>query len=296
MSLAAGRPSRCSSIGIVILLLQFMQPVLIPLVLGALLFYALDPAVDWLERTHVPRAIGAALMLLIVLSACGALAYSLQGQALTVIDELPPVHASWPPSLRKTPGIAARRARKSATGCRCSAVGGQACAAEAGRASRAGPGRRFRASSVRMVELDRPDVGGQPGRDGGVPHLLHAAVGPTLQAKARGDRRHGLAEEDRRVLVLDDIAGQIEQFIKIQLVTSAAVALVTWGALWSLGLEQAALWGLLAGIFNSIPVLRTTPGDRTGFQSWISAVRHDRHDRSGRRRLAARSPRVEGCC
>jgi predicted PurR-regulated permease PerM len=77
------------SIGIVILLLQFMQPVLIPLVLGALLFYALDPAVDWMERIHVPRAIGAALMLLVVLSACGALAYSLQGQALTVIDELP---------------------------------------------------------------------------------------------------------------------------------------------------------------------------------------------------------------
>src|SRR6185437_2382909 len=76
-------------VGIVILLLQFMQPVLIPLVLGALLFYALDPAVDWLERYHLPRAIGAALMLLIVLSACGALAYSLQNQAMTVINDLP---------------------------------------------------------------------------------------------------------------------------------------------------------------------------------------------------------------
>jgi predicted PurR-regulated permease PerM len=31
------------------------------------------------------------------------------------------------------------------------------------------------------------------------------------------------------------------------------VALVTWGALWTLGLKQAALWGLLAGVFNSIP-------------------------------------------
>jgi predicted PurR-regulated permease PerM len=55
------------------------------------------------------------------------------------------------------------------------------------------------------------------------------------------------------VLVLEDIAGQIERFIKIQLLTSTAVALVTWTALWSLGLHQAALWGLLAGIFNSIP-------------------------------------------
>jgi len=54
-------------------------------------------------------------------------------------------------------------------------------------------------------------------------------------------------------MVLEDIAGQIEQFIKIQLTTSTAVALVTWGVLWSIGLQQAALWGLLAGIFNSIP-------------------------------------------
>jgi predicted PurR-regulated permease PerM len=76
------------SAAVVILLLQYMQPVLLPLVLGALLFYALDPAVDRLQRLGVPRAVGAALMLFIVVASCGALTYSLQGQALTVIDQL----------------------------------------------------------------------------------------------------------------------------------------------------------------------------------------------------------------
>jgi predicted PurR-regulated permease PerM len=38
------------SVAIVVLLLQFMQPVLLPLVLAALLFYALDPAVDRLQK------------------------------------------------------------------------------------------------------------------------------------------------------------------------------------------------------------------------------------------------------
>ena len=61
------------------------------------------------------------------------------------------------------------------------------------------------------------------------------------------------SQKKMTVKVLEDIAGQIEQFLKIQILTSAAVALVTWGALWALGLQQAALWGLLAGIFNSIP-------------------------------------------
>ena len=55
------------------------------------------------------------------------------------------------------------------------------------------------------------------------------------------------------VTVLEDIARQIEQFLIIQLATSGVVAVVTGGALWAMGLQQAALWGLLAGIFNSIP-------------------------------------------
>jgi predicted PurR-regulated permease PerM len=52
------------SVAIVILLLQLMQSVLIPFVLAALLFYALDPAVDWLQKARVPRSIGAAFTLL----------------------------------------------------------------------------------------------------------------------------------------------------------------------------------------------------------------------------------------
>jgi len=62
-----------------------------------------------------------------------------------------------------------------------------------------------------------------------------------------------LSQKKVTLSVLDDIATQIEQFMKIQIMTSIAVALVTWGALWAIGLQQAALWGLLAGVFNSIP-------------------------------------------
>ena len=40
-----------------------MQALLAPLAFGLLLFYALDPAVDALERLRVPRWIGAALAL-----------------------------------------------------------------------------------------------------------------------------------------------------------------------------------------------------------------------------------------
>ncbi len=38
-----------------------------------------------------------------------------------------------------------------------------------------------------------------------------------------------------------------------QILTSGIVAVVTAATLWAMGLRQAALWGLAAGIFNSIP-------------------------------------------
>jgi predicted PurR-regulated permease PerM len=62
-----------------------------------------------------------------------------------------------------------------------------------------------------------------------------------------------LSQKKVTVTVLEDIATQIERFLVIQILTSAAVAVVTGAALWGMGLQQAAFWGLLAGIFNSIP-------------------------------------------
>ena len=71
---------------------------------GGLLFYALDPAVDWLQKKRVPRFIGAALMLALVVTGGAALTYSLQGQALTVVDKLPAGARKLTAMLRKTPG------------------------------------------------------------------------------------------------------------------------------------------------------------------------------------------------
>ena len=41
----------------------------------------------------------------------------------------------------------------------------------------------------------------------------------------------------------------------MQLLTSAVVAVATAAVLWWFGVQQFIIWGLLAGIFNSIPYL-----------------------------------------
>lgn len=239
-------------VGIVILLLQFMQPVLIPLVLAALMFYALDPSVDWLERVHVPRAIGAAVMLLAVLAACGALAYSLQGQALTVIDELPTGARRLASSLRKTPVVDPSTLDKVQ----------QAADALQSASTQATPPK-----GVLRVQVQEEPFRATTflwSSSMGLMSTLNQLVmvvfltyfmllSDQLFKRKLVEMVGTLSEKKTTVLVLEDIAGSIEQFIKIQFMTSTAVALVTWAALWAIGLKQAALWGLLAGVFNSIP-------------------------------------------
>jgi predicted PurR-regulated permease PerM len=55
------------------------------------------------------------------------------------------------------------------------------------------------------------------------------------------------------IQILDDMNRQIGTFIRVQVLTSAIVAVATAFALWWFGVEHFVLWGLLAGVFNSIP-------------------------------------------
>jgi predicted PurR-regulated permease PerM len=55
------------------------------------------------------------------------------------------------------------------------------------------------------------------------------------------------------VQILLEIDRQIERFLLVQVFTSTVVAVATWAAFRTLGLQQPGVWGVLAGVFNSIP-------------------------------------------
>jgi predicted PurR-regulated permease PerM len=62
-----------------------------------------------------------------------------------------------------------------------------------------------------------------------------------------------LTEKKIPLQILTEIDRQISAFLLMQLFTSTLVALATWLAFRAIGLQQAAAWGILAGVFNSIP-------------------------------------------
>jgi predicted PurR-regulated permease PerM len=237
-----------------IALLYFMQAVLIPLVLAALLFYALDPVVDRLQAWRVPRLAGALAALLAVVGGVTALSYVLQGQVTAVVDQLPDGARRFRELVQQVPGSAPgtlNRVQEAADELQKSAIAAQSDTGELVRVQVQPPA--FDAtpyvwtggltvlsllSQVVMVLfltfflLLSDDL---------FKRKLVEAVGPTLSRKRL------------TVKILEDAADQIERFLLIQLVTSAIVAVATWLALWMLGLQQAGFWGVMAGIFNSIP-------------------------------------------
>jgi predicted PurR-regulated permease PerM len=62
---------------VVLLFFYYAAGVVITLLLSVLLAYFLDPAVELLERIHVPRTIGALIMVLLLMAAIGAMGYGL---------------------------------------------------------------------------------------------------------------------------------------------------------------------------------------------------------------------------
>jgi predicted PurR-regulated permease PerM len=234
-----------------IFLLRYMQEVFIPLALGGLLFYALDSPVDWLQRHRVPRALGAALVLILFVAGVAGVAYSLQGQAIAVADGLPE---------------GARKIREAIRGSRGAPNGALEKVDQAARELQVEE--KPKEPGVVRVQVDEePFSVNDYLWSGSMNAAMFASqivmilfltyfmllsddlfkrklvevAGPTLTKKKV------------TVQILDEIADQIQRFMVIQLLTSAIVAVATGVALWALGLRQAALWGLVAGIFNSIP-------------------------------------------
>jgi predicted PurR-regulated permease PerM len=52
---------------------------------------------------------------------------------------------------------------------------------------------------------------------------------------------------------LHEITGQIQRYLQVQLLTAALVGVLTWLALLALGLDNAPVWGIAAGVLNLVP-------------------------------------------
>ena len=240
-----------------ILLARYMQSVLIPFVLAGLVFYALDPFVDRLQRLGVPRLIGAGLAVALIVGACAFVAYGLVDDALRVVEELPEaarkVRTKWVADINHEP-TTIDKVQDAAR-----AIDDAAAAATAPDPAPKGVARvRIEEPGVRTSDYLLWSSVGAVSLAGQAALVLFLAffllvyddlfkrklvenIGPTLGRKRI------------TVQILNDIATQVERYILIQLLTSVVVGVATGLALWAIGLANPWVWGVAAGVFNIVP-------------------------------------------
>lgn len=233
-----------------LLFLRAATQFLIPVVLAVLVSYALEPVVAWLARHRIPRTAGASVILITGLALLGWGAYGLRDDARRAVESLPE---------------AARRAREFVT----SASGGGATASVQAAAD------VLRGSPAASGDTaDAPGASAGSAGTGSVTAWLQRGVGSVFALAGHAvvivflvmfllmsghhfrERLVEVAGPDQRQLmatVIDDINDQIQRFLLVRLVTAVIVGALTWLTLVWLGVQNAAVWGILAGVFNSIP-------------------------------------------
>ncbi len=239
-----------------VLFLQYAQAVLIPVVLATLLFYALDPIVDRLQAIRVPRALGAAVVLLALMTGTGYGLWSLRDDAMAVVEELPRAAAMVRQSLRQQ-----QRGDPGAIGKL------QEAAKEIDKTAVAATGPLDRdPGGVQRVQVVQPFratdylTWGSMGAAALAAQLVmilflayFLLVADDLYKRKLVRISPTLSKKKITVQIVDEIGTQIERFMLVQILTSAIVAVATTLALWWVGLEQPVIWGLAAGVLNSIP-------------------------------------------
>lgn len=251
--------SLLSAIGLIVAL-QWSQSLLIPLVIGILLAYALEPVVSTLARVKLPRSVGAALVLLMFVGILAGSAYALSGQALQIVRQVPEAAERVRERFRshdRSP-TALGEVQKAATELQRTAEVASDSAKEP------------TAAGVQKVQVVEPAFDARSYLYWGGVNLMAAAgqfavilflvyfflvTGDLYKRKIVKIAGPALWQKKLTVQILDEINVQISSFIRVQIFTSFIVAVATAAVLWAFGVNQYIVWGLLAGIFNSIPYL-----------------------------------------
>ena len=234
-------------------ILYYGRPVLLPIVLAVLITYALEPLVRQLSRLRVPRSLGAMATILALYLAFGGVAYQLRDRAAGVVNSLPE---------------AVQKVRKVIQSSRGPSTQFQQAATEIQKAANAvspveQPSPRGATVHVQPAGLDlqgylwtgTTGLVGLLGQLFVLTFLVYFLLASGDLYKRKIVRLVGSKLSEKRLTVetLHEIDRQIERFLLVQVFTSAVVAVATWGFLLFMGVENAAVWALAAGILNSVP-------------------------------------------
>ncbi len=245
-----------AGIGLV-LFLRFARQVFIPLAVGVLISYALEPIVSWLKKRSIPRAVGAGVLLAALVGGAVFGMFTLLDDAVAVIEKLPAAAKELGESLKVTrrdgQGLM-QKMQKAATemeNTTTEAVGPDA----------------VRKGVTRVQVEDKPiNLGDYLWRGGTEVISVGSAVvlvlflvyfmlitGDLFTRKMMKIAGPSVLSRKITAQILDEIDTQIARYMLIQVMTSVIVGVSSGIAFWWIGLEQAPIWGIAVGLLDTIP-------------------------------------------
>jgi len=240
--------------------LYLAQSFFVSLLLGILIAYTLNPLVVYLERIRIPRVAATVIVLAGVIGTFGVGAYSLRGQAQTIIEQLPEAARTFSTALARLRTSPAGNLQKM-----------QSAAAEVEKATaQAAGGSTVPRQSATHVVIDQPGfkldnfllVGsmGVLGFLGQAVMVLFLAFflllgGDTFKRKIVRLTGPSLSKKKITVQILDEINDSIQKYLFMLFLTNLLVAVLAWVAFRWIGLDNAGAWAVAAGLLHVIPYL-----------------------------------------
>ncbi|MDP3615049.1 MAG: AI-2E family transporter, partial [Rubrivivax sp.] len=242
----------------IVFMLRWASAVLIPLMLGRVRSYALTPLVDVMARRRLPRLLAAGLVMFGIVGGMAASAYYLADDAVELVEALP--------AAAKKLRDAVQRSGKTSTPIsqvQEAAAHLEAASKEANKTPRIRDG-------VQVVRVERPGLDLKEYLWSGTMGLVTLtgqftivlfitvfllASGDTFRRKIVRIAGGRLSKRKLTVQAMDEISDQIQGYLLVQLGISVLVGIATWLAFLWIGLDNAAVWGIGAGVLNLVPYI-----------------------------------------
>ena len=245
----------------VIFALDWAQAFLVPVITAICIAYMLQPAVNLLERAHLPRTVGAALVLCLLVGGVGHTIAAMRRDALSILEALPDTTHKLTDALIGLRGSrdgaihsveqvaqeldrASRVAQKSPTN-PSSAMPQVVLAPTSSLKSALWIGSRSAATAFSTLAIALLMVFFLLQAGDMFRRKLVRMVGSTLAAKRI------------TVTVLNDINLQIQNYFWMLLATNTLLVLLSWASYRAIGLNNAGVWALATGILHLIPYFGT---------------------------------------
>ncbi|PHV05041.1 AI-2E family transporter [Janthinobacterium sp. BJB412] len=235
--------------------LQWARPFLVPLLLGILISYTLNPVLCWLAARRVARPLGATLLTLAILGGGVLVVERVHGEFQAIVEAVPETSHKLARLLSERVGQGAstmRQLQAAATELQQASAGGQAR-----RAARQAPapaaGEPFRLGD--WLWAGSMGLAGIVGQTTMVVFLVYFLLlsGDTFKRKLVKLTGPSLTQKKITVHILEDINLSVQRYMFMLLVSNALLALLMWGALRLLGLENAGAWAILSGLLHVMP-------------------------------------------